>query len=61
MENFSYNCFDKGYPKRIYYKHVTPLKIHYGPKGEIVGFFPRKLEFWKYINSKHEEDNLYNK
>ena len=60
-EEFYYSCFEKGYPKKVFFKHITPLKIYYGPNDEIIGFYPRKLEYWKYIYNSQEEDNLYNK
>lgn len=53
--------FEKGYPKQIYYKHLTKQVIYYGPNNSIIGVFPRKLQFWKYVYSSEEEKKLLNK
>ena len=61
MEEYSYSYFEKGYPKKIFFKHITPMRIHYGPNNQIIGFCPKKIEFWKYVNSKNEEIELRKK
>lgn len=62
MENeFNYSIFEKGYPKKIFFKHFIPAKIHYGPNNKIVGFSPKRIEFWKYVNTKNEELELKKK
>ena len=61
MDDFEMSIFEKGYPKRIFYKHVTPLRIYYGPNNSIIGFFPPKLNYWKSVNSKNEENELTRK
>ena len=58
MDEFSYSIFQKGYPKKIFYKHVIPSRIYYGPNGEIFGFFPARIEFWKYVYNEIEELEL---
>ena len=61
MEDFDFNVFEKGYPKKIFFKHITPLKIYYDSNNQIIGCFPRRIEFWKYVYTKDEENNLYKK
>jgi hypothetical protein len=61
LEEFSYSFFEMGYPKKIFFKHITPLRIYYGPNNQIIGFFPSKVEYWKYVNSKNEELELRKK
>ena len=61
MEECHYSIFEKGYPKMIFYKHLTKQIIYYGPNNSIIGVFPRKLQFWKYVNNSEEENNLLNK
>ncbi len=58
MDYFEMSIFEKGYPKWIFYKHITPLRIYYGPNNSIIGFFPPKLNYCKYVNSKEEENEL---
>ena len=58
INEYTYSIFEKGYPKKIFYKHLTKPVIYYGPNNSIIGFFPRKVEFWKYVNNSEEENKL---
>ena len=62
MDDDLYECyFEKGYPKKIFYKHYTPLTVFKDKSNRIVGITPRKLEFWKYVYDSYEEENLLGK
>ena len=58
IEDFNFNVFEKGYPKKIFFKHITPLRIYYDSNNQIFGCLPRRIEFWKYVYTKEEEINL---
>lgn len=57
-EELGYSLFEKGYPKKIFYKHIVPKRIYYDSNNNIIGFFPSKLEFFKTVNSSSEEQRL---
>ena len=61
MDENNDSIFEKGYPKRIFYKHLTNPVIYYGPNNNIIGVFPRKLQYWKYVKNSEEENKLLNK
>ena len=53
--------FEKGYPKRIFYKHYQDIRLYKDIKGSIIGFFPKRLCFWIYVNNSYEENELLKK
>ena len=57
-EQLGDSIFEKGYPKRIFHKHIVPKRIYYDSNNNIIGFFPSKLEFFKTVNSSLEEKRL---
>ena len=57
-EEVGYSIFEKGYPKRIFHKHIVPKRIYYDSNNHIIGFFPSRLEFFKTVNSSFEEKRL---
>lgn len=57
-EELGYSLFEKGYPKKIFHKHIVPKRIYYDSNNNIIGFFPSKLEFFKTVNSSSEEQRL---
>jgi hypothetical protein len=58
LEDFEYSIFEKGYPKRIFHKHIVPKRIYYDSNNNIIGFFPSRLEFFKTVNYSFEEKRL---
>tara|TARA_B100001287_G_C22460003_1_gene424581 strand:+ start:460 stop:666 length:207 start_codon:yes stop_codon:yes gene_type:complete len=59
-DDIEYNIFEKGYPKKIFYKHIVPQRIYYDPNNNIIGVHPSRIEFFKIVYSSIEEDNLKN-
>lgn len=57
-EELGYSLFEKGYPKKIFHKHIVPKRIYYDSNNNIIGFFPSKLEFFKTVKSSSEEQRL---
>ena len=61
MFDNSMNYFEKGYPKKIFYKHCTKPRIYRDPNDNIIGVYPAKLEFWIYLYNSIEEKEFNDK
>lgn len=59
LEAVEYSIFEKGYPKRIFHKHIIPPRIYYGPNRTIIGFLPSRVEYFKTLYSSFDESILY--
>ena len=49
------SIFEKGYPKRVFYKHKKPARVYYGPNNTIIGVFPSKIEYFKIVYHSYDE------